>query len=71
MALRDQLDRAERDVAAEDQHIARQEQMIERLRKQGHADDQAERSLGMMRRAREAFVHHRRILLERLGLYRS
>jgi hypothetical protein len=70
MALRDQLDRAERDVAAENQHIAHQKQMIERLHKQGHSIDQAERSLGMMQRAREAFIHHRKILLERLGLYR-
>jgi hypothetical protein len=70
MGLRDQLARDEAVIAEENEHIAQQEQAIKELKARGHSIDQAERSLEMMRRARAGFVHHRKILLERLGLYR-
>jgi hypothetical protein len=71
MPLKEQLSRADADVAAEEAHIAAQERTIDQLRQSGHDTNQAERSLGIMQRARLAFVHHRKILLERLGLYRA
>ena len=61
---------AEDDIRAEREHIDRQKQRIEELEQGGHATGQAERSLGMMERTLAAFDHHRRILIERLGLYR-
>ena len=70
MDLNRQLKRAEDDIRGERRHIDRQERFIDKLEQGGHETRQAERSLSIMERSLAAFEHHRRILLERLGLYR-
>ena len=70
MDVNKQLERAENEIRAERGHIERQEKFIDALEEGGHPTGQAERSLGIMQRTLAAFDHHRRILLERLGLYR-
>jgi hypothetical protein len=70
MDVSKQLQRAEDEIRSERGHIDRQEKFIDALEQGGHETGHAERSLGIMQRSLAAFDHHRRILLERLGLYR-
>jgi hypothetical protein len=67
--LRGHLDQAEDDLREEARHIERQRAAIAKLKKDGHNTKQARALLRMMNRSTQPMQRHRKILLERLGLY--
>jgi hypothetical protein len=68
---RQHLVQAEDDIRKESLHIEKQKTRIEQLRSGGHSTELAEKLLRTMEQSREAFKHHRNIILEELGLYEA
>ena len=64
------LAETEAELAAVRKHIAHEHQFIAEAEREGHHTSLAKRSLVALHNFRHAIVQHRRILLERLGLYR-
>jgi hypothetical protein len=65
------LDQAEDEIREQNHHIQHEKQMIEEADAEGHDSGTMRKSLKAMYHFRDALKHHRRILLERLGLYRA
>lgn len=70
MDLDKHLEHADEAVRTEQEHIDRQKRLVAALEQAGHSSDRAQRNLGILHRTLAAFERHRRILLERMGLYR-
>ena len=68
--LRMSLKQTDDQMREENEHIAHGKAMIEKATAEGHDPTPYRKSVVAMRHFREALQHHRRILLERLGLYR-
>jgi len=68
--LRMKLKQADDEVRQEKEHIAHEMARIEQITAEGHDAGPHEKSLLAMHHFLDGVKRHRRILLERLGLYR-
>jgi hypothetical protein len=68
---RQQLDDAERELRESQEHVDRQKTLIEQQRSGGHDVSTALRVLKALEHQVTAFKHHRNLILEELGLYRT
>jgi|RhiMethySRZTD1v2_1073278.scaffolds.fasta_scaffold792699_1 hypothetical protein len=67
----DRLERIEQDLGMVREHIAHERRFIREVEIEGHSTRLAQRTLHGLHHFRDAIRRHRRILLERLGLYRA
>ena len=66
MSQHDHLALADRHIAECRAHIARQREIIEELRRDGHETDLAETLLDVLETSLRAFERHRDLILDRL-----